>query len=176
MRHLHNLPAGRLARPAVLTRPTEPVIKIKLAATQLAHPHQHGHIVSLCLTVSPTHTTKGTRSGASGEKYSRLAGRVVCTIPKRRVTLRGQPDADDIADHAEHETVTGPKACRARRRPMGNRANPLISTADARLIEHRAKQFAGADCHLSGKSSGLTSSVRAVPPATGWRVIVKFCQ
>jgi hypothetical protein len=76
----------------------------------------------------------------------------------------------------QHETVTGPKACRARRRPMGNRANPIISTADARLIEHHAKQFAGADCHLSGKSSGLTSSVRAVPPATGWRVIVKFCQ
>lgn len=28
----------------------------------------------------------------------------------------------------------------------------------------------------SGKSSGSTSFVRAVPPITGWRVIRKFCQ
>jgi hypothetical protein len=62
-----------------------------------------------------------------------------------------------------------------RRETERTQLSPL-RPGDTRLIEHRAKQFAGADCHLSGKSSGLTSSVRAVPPATGWRVIVKFCQ
>jgi hypothetical protein len=59
----------------------------------------------------------------------------------------------------------------------------LLLEEDAGLRESRrfrnalkSKQFAGADCHESGKSFGSTSAVAAVPPATGWRVIVQALQ